>query len=333
MRALLVAVLIAAAAWSGYWFVGAQVMERSANGWFIQQTARGLVAEREALAVTGFPNRFDMTITSPRFEDPDAGLGWTAPFLQVFMMSWKPWHIIAALPQEQTLRLPGQEVTLTSTRLQASVVAVPGTDLALDRTTLIGDGVALQSSLGWTLSATSARLATRRAPDSATAHELGLELTSLTPDATFRMALQQGQQGSTLPEVIDLMRIDAVADLTAPLDRHVQTSAPQVEKLTLREGLLRWGDLVISAAGDVVPNADGQAEGRIDIRVEQWRHLVPVLVAAGLITADAAPTVTRALELLVQQGNDPSVLTLPLAFQQGRMSLGPLPLGPAPFLN
>jgi hypothetical protein len=60
---------------------------------------------------------------------------------------------------------------------------------------------------------------------------------------------------------------------------------------------------------------------------------VPVLVAAGLITADAAPTVTRALELLVQQGNDPSVLTLPLAFQQGRMSLGPLPLGPAPFLN
>jgi hypothetical protein len=124
-----------------------------------------------------------------------------------------------------------------------------------------------------------------------------------------------------------------VADLTAPLDRHVRTSAPQVEKLTLREGLLRWGDLVISAAGDVVPNADGQAEGRIDIRVEQWRHLVPVLVAAGLITADAAPTVTRALELLVQQGNDPSVLTLPLAFQQGRMSLGPLPLGPAPFLN
>jgi hypothetical protein len=330
MRALLVAVLIAAAAWSGYWFVGAQVMERTANGWFTQQTARGLVAEREALAVTGFPNRFDMTVTSPRFEDPDTGLGWTAPFLQVFMMSWKPWHIIAALPQEQTLDLLGQNVTITSTRLQASVVAVPGTDLALDRITLVGDGVALQSSLGWTLSATSARLATRRAPDSATAHELGLELTTLTPDATFRMALQQG---STLPEVIDLLRIDAVADLTAPLDRHVQTSMPQLEKLTLREGLLRWGDLVISAAGDVVPNSDGQAEGRIDIRVEQWRQLVPVLVAAGLITADAAPTVTRALELLAQQGDDPTVLTVPLAFQQGRMSLGPLPLGPAPFLN
>lgn len=330
MRALLVAVLIAAAAWSGYWFVGAQVMERTANGWFADQTARGLVAERADLTVAGFPNRFDMTVTAPRFEDPDSGLGWTAPFLQVFMMSWKPWHIIAALPQEQTLRLPGQDVMITSTRLQASVVAVPGTDLALDRTTLIGDGVALQSSLGWTGSATSARLATRRAPDSATAHEIGVELATITPDATFRMALQQG---STLPEVIDLLRIDAVADLTAPLDRHAQTTAPLLAKLSLREGLLRWGDLVISAAGDVVPNADGQAEGRIDIRIAKWRELVPVLVATGLVTTDAAPTVARALELLAQQGDDPDILNLPLAFQQGRMSLGPLPLGPAPYLN
>lgn len=330
MRALLVAVLIAAAAWSGYWFVGAQVMERTANGWFAQQTTRGLVAERDALAVAGFPNRFDMTVTSPRIEDPDSGLGWSAPFVQVFMMSWKPWHIIAALPQEQTLRLPGQDVTVTSTRLQASVVAIPGTDLALDRTTLVGDGVALQSSLGWTGSATSARLATRRAPDRATAHEIGVELASITPDATFRMALQQG---STLPEVIDLLRIDAVADLTAPLDRHVQATAPRLAKLTLREGLLRWGDLVVSASGDVAPNADGQAEGRIDIRIGEWRQLVPVLVAAGLVTTDAAPTITRALELLAQQGDDPAVLNLPLAFQQGRMSLGPLPLGPAPYLN
>lgn len=330
MRALLVAVLIAAAAWSGYWFVGAQVMERTANGWFASQTARGLVAERADLTVAGFPNRFDMTVTAPRVEDPDSGFGWTAPFLQVFMMSWKPWHVIAALPQEQTLRLPGQDVTITSTRLQASVVAVPGTDLALDRTTLVGDGVALQSSLGWTGSATSARLATRRAPDSATAHEIGVELATITPDPTFRMALQQG---STLPEVIDLLRIDAVADLTAPLDRHVQTTAPRLEKLSLREGLLRWGDLVISASGDVAPNADGQAEGRIDIRIVEWRQLVPVLVAAGLVTTDAAPTVTRALELLAQQGDDPAVLNLPLAFQQGRMSLGPLPLGPAPYLN
>ena len=72
---------------------------------------------------------------------------------------------------------------------------------------------------------------------------------------------------------------------------------------------------------------------RIDIRIVEWRELVPVLVAAGLVTTDAAPTVTRALDLLAQQGDDPDILNLPLAFQQGRMSLGPLPLGPAPYLN
>ncbi len=59
---------------------------------------------------------------------------------------------------------------------------------------------------------------------------------------------------------------------------------------------------------------------------------MPVLVAAGIVTAEVSPTVTRAMELLAQQGPDPEVLTVPLSFNSGLMSLGPLPLGPAPDL-
>ncbi len=327
MRAILVVVLVLAGLWGGYWFVGSRAMEQGANAWFAAQQGRPLLATHQGIDVAGFPNRFDLTVTEPRLTDTQTGTTWAAPFAQVFMMSWKPWHIIATLPQEQTVTLPGQDVTLTSTLIQGSVIVTPGTDLTLDRTAIAGDGLALSSSSGWEVSATSARFGSRRAPDRALAHEVALDLTTLTPDARFRMALAQA---SDLPEQIDLIRLDTVLGLSAPLDRHSATTRPRLTDITLREGLLRWGDMVLSATGTLTPAADGTTQGRIDIRVENWRQLVPVLIASGLVTQQSAQTLTRALELYAQQGSDPTVLTVPLSFQQGWMNLGPLPLGPAP---
>jgi len=330
MRVLLLVVLVVAGLWGGYWFVGARAVEQGVTGWFAGQSDGPLQVSQAGVDVAGFPNRFDLTVTQPRVVDTVTGAGWTAPFAQVFAMSWKPWHLIATLPQEQMVILPGQDVVVTSTLVQGSLVMEPGMDLVLDRTTVVGDGLALRSTAGWEVSATSARFATRRAPEDALAHEIGVELTTVQPDAAFRMALQ-GQ--SDLPEQIDQMRIDAWVDLSAPVDRHAGRTRPAVEAVKLREGLLRWGDLVISGQGEVVPALDGRAEGRIEIRVENWRKMVPVMVAAGLISPQVTETVTRAMELLAAQDGTPDVLDVPLVFRQGRMSLGPVPLGPAPFLR
>lgn len=327
MRALLVVVLVASGLWSGYWVLGSQAMERGVTGWFTAQQGAPLQAEHQGIAVAGFPNRFDLTVTEPRLADAAAGLSWQAPFAQVFMMTWKPWHIIATLPNDQTLTLPGQEVALTSASFQASAILVPGTDLTLDRSALAVDTLALTSSAGWDIAAATLRLGLRRAPDRAEAQELALELTTLSPPAALAASLADA---ADLPEQIDLLRIDSVLGLSAPLDRHVGTTRPALQDITLREGLLRWGDLVLSASGSLTPAADGTPEGRIDLRVENWRKLVPLLVASGTISPQQSETVTRALGLLATQGGNPDVLPLPLTFAQGWMSLGPLPLGPAP---
>lgn len=330
MRAVLVIVLIAAGLWGGYWFVGSRAVEQSVAGWFAAQSGTGLMAEQSGVEVTGFPNRFDLTVTAPRLTDETTGIGWSAPFAQVFAMTWKPWHLIATLPQEQTFTLPGQDVVVTTTRMQGSAVMETGTDLTLDRTAVVADGLALNSTAGWQVSATNARFATRRAPDNATAHEIGMEVTTFTPDAAFRAALQAQ---SDLPEQIDRMRLDARVDLSAPINRHMGETRPAFLGLSVKDISLVWGKLLISGKGDVVPAADGRAEGRIDIRVENWRELVPVLVATGLITPQVTQTVTRAMELLAQQDGTPEVLDVPLVFQHGRMSFGPIPLGPAPLLR
>lgn len=330
MRTLLVIVLVAAGLWGGYWFVGSRALDQAVEGWFAAQTGDPLLAEQSGVDVQGFPNRFDLSVIEPRLYDEEAGLGWSAPFLQVFSMTWKPWHIIASFPQEQVITVGGQDVVVTSTQIQASVVMVPGTDLALDRSTLVADGLAFSAAGSWEVSATSARLATRRAPDNATAQEIGAEVTTLTPPSAFRMALQGT---SDLPEQIDRIHLDARAELSAPIDRHAGQTRPEVEALVIKEISLTWGDLLVSGKGEILPSPDGVADGRIDIRIDNWRKLVPVLVAGGIITPQVTETVTRAMELLAQQDGSPEVLDVPLVFANGRMSLGPIPLGPAPMLR
>ena len=330
MRAVHWIVLAAAVLWGGYWFVGARATEQAVGQWFAAQTGDGLTARHSGLKVRGFPNRFDLTITEPRLTKPAVGLGWSAPFVQIFSMTWKPWHLIAALPQEQTLTLPDQSLAISSTQMQGSLILIPGLDLTLDRITSVADGLAIASNAGWQVSATSARLATRRAPDNSLSHEIGAELTTLTPDAAFRIALQPL---SDLPEQIDRMRLDAVIRLSAPIDRHLGNTQPSPQEIMVKEALILWGDLVVSGKGTIAPASDGLAEGRIEIRVQNWRQLVPVLVAANLITPQVTDTVTRAMELLAEQDGSPETLDVPLVFRQGRMSLGPIPLGPAPRLN
>jgi hypothetical protein len=53
----------------------------------------------------------------------------------------------------------------------------------------------------------------------------------------------------------------------------------------------------------------------------------------GLVQPEVAPTVERMMETMAASSGDPQVLDLPLKFSSGRMSLGPLPLGPAPRMN
>lgn len=328
MRALLIALLVVSGLWAGYWVVGSRALENAVVQWFTTPHG-GLTASQSDISVSGFPNRFDLTITDPVLARPQIGWGWRAPFAQVFTMTWKPWHLIAALPNEQQIDTPQGQFTLRSSNLEGSLVLIPGTALALDRTVLSGEGLSLTAQSGWQISATKLTLASRLMPDDANAHEIGFDATTVTPDAGFRMSLAAQ---STLPEQIDRLHLDAIVTFAAPLDRFSMPTPPPLTGVRVKQGLLRWGDLTISAQGEIAPDADGIAQGRIDLRVENWRQLVPVLIASGLITAEVSPTVTRAMELLAEQGQDPKILTIPLAFQSGRMSLGPLPLGPAPRL-
>ena len=327
MRVLLAAILGLAVLWGGYWFVGARTVERQVDQWFDSQAASGLIATRDSAAVHGFPNRFDLTIDAPVLADPVRGIGWQAPFVQILSLSYKPWHVIGIFPPEQTITTPDQTIGLKAGSLRGSVVFDPTADFALDRSTLIGEALFARSDAGWQIGAAGLRLGSRPVIGRANTHDLGMTLQDIALDPGF-MASMGDQPG--LPEIVQVLRLDAEIGLTAALDRHAAQTLPKVADVTVKEMLVTWGDLVLSGKGKIVVDADGIADGVIALRLDQWRKALPPAIAAGLISAEVAPTWERALALLAEQAGTPDRLDLPLTFRKGWLSLGPLPLGPAP---
>ena len=314
-------------AWCGYWFIGARGFEAAAAAWIGEVNANGNVATHQGLAVQGFPYRFDLTVTEPRFSDPAAGMAWEAPFAQVLSLAYKPWHVILALPPEQRVTLRHEAMILRADKLQASIVVQPVTALPLDRTTLIGDKIVVAGDAGWTLRADSLRLATRRA-EGENAHELGLSLSNLSPDPALMALFDR-----VLPPLVGLIRLDAVAAFSAPLDRTALESRPRLTRLDITEARVDWGDLRATASGQVSADAAGFAEGTVNLRLENWRLALDVAQSMGLIAAKDRPLWDQAAGFLTLASSDKTAIELPLSFRDGLALIGPIPVGAAPRLR
>jgi hypothetical protein len=77
---------------------------------------------------------------------------------------------------------------------------------------------------------------------------------------------------------------------------------------------------------------DGVPDGRITLKITNWRDLLRVARNAGLLPEPLMPTIERAFEILAGLSGPPDTLDAPLTFANGIVSFGPVPLGPAPRL-
>ena len=330
MRKLLVVVLVLAGLWGGYWFIGARAMETGLSGWLDARAADGWVAEYAAVNTRGFPNRFDTTVSELMLADPETGVAWTAPFFQILTLSYKPNHIIAVWPDEQTVASPYERITVAAEKMQGSVVFEPGTALTLDRSTFVLDGMTFESTAGWSAAISEGRLATRQTSALEHHHDIGFEANLVRPAEPVLAALDPAKM---LPEVIDTMRIDATVGFDAPWDRYaIEDARPGITSVDLKELRANWGEMDLRATGELDVDAEGVPSGRITVRAENWRQMLDVARSAGLVPESMAPTVARGLEFLAGLSGKPDTLDAPLTFRNGFVAFGPIPLGPAPRL-
>ncbi|MGQ0563690.1 MAG: DUF2125 domain-containing protein [Gemmobacter sp.] len=326
MRRLLGVVLALSALWGGYWFVGATVLERGVRDWLAAQAPQVQAAGAD---VAGFPNRFDLTLT-----DLAVGEGgpmvWRAPFLQVFALSYKPWHLIAAFPPDQSLVMAdGGELGLTADKLQASVVASPSRALTLDRIVVAGEGLALRLAMMPVVQVGELRLGTRRDPSRKDTHDIGLDLVGLRPDP----ALNAASAGLRLPQGDATVHVEASIAFSAPVDRFAGQTQPTPEVIEITAMQLVWGEIEIDGTGRLTPDENGFAAGQIDLTLSGWDQALDIAVSAGAMQPGIAATWAEFARRKAETSGQPGRASLPLVMKGGEVWLDFFSLGPAPRLR
>ena len=330
MRRLIVIVLAAALIWMGYWAVAATLLERGLAGWLNARQAEGWVAESADITVSGFPTRFEITIDALELADPATGVAWQMPRFGIEAASARPQRITATWPAEQTIASPFERIAVLSDRMQAEIGFEPGTALVLHTADVGMSGVRLISTTGWEAELADGRLTTAQVDGAENTHDIDFEATAVRPSSGLRDSLDPA---GVLPDEVETLRIAARVGFDAPWDRFaIERARPQPVSVDLDELRATWGRLDLRAAGALTVDGDGVPEGRITVKATNWREMVGLARAGGLLPEALVPTVERALELLAALSGPPETLDAPLSFQNGFVSFGPVPLGPAPRL-
>lgn len=331
MRLLLIAILVAAFGWSGYWFVGRQGMQSAFSAWFDTRRAEGWVAETADLEIQGFPNRFDIGFSDLMLADPETGLAWQAPFFQILMLSYRPNHAIAVWPEAQIVATPLERYRVESNDMRASLVLAADTRLAPERSTLTAAYLRITPETRPDETTALSALSLAAARQEGAAYRLGLSAEGLTLSPPWRMRLDPQNR---LPHQISGLHADLDVTFDKPWDRTaVEEARPQPTAIKVSLADAKWGELHLQAAGAVTVSAEGFPEGEITLKARNWREMLAVATAAGALPESLARTLENGLSLLAQLNGNPQTLDAPLTFRRGLTFLGPIPLGPAPRLR
>ena len=139
MRAIIGICLAAAVLWCGYWFVGSSTLQGQISEWFEQRRSEDWQADYSDISVSGFPNRFDTTISDLVLADPETGVAWEAPFFQLLTLSYKPNEIIAVWPLTQVIATPRERFDILAAKMQGSLRLGAATSLPLEEAIFVID--------------------------------------------------------------------------------------------------------------------------------------------------------------------------------------------------
>jgi hypothetical protein len=326
IRFLTVLVTVLAGLYGGYWFIGRAAVENGASAFLAQLAADGWGVSYSDLSTTGFPSRFDTSVTDVSLTNPATGITWATPLFQAFALSYRPTRVIAAWPERQIITLPQDRFVITADGLRASAGVNARLSLPLDAVTLESGAMQIDSDRGYRVGLGRLLLAFRDAGPGPADYDFFLETTEIAPPAELIALIDPT---GALPAALDILRIDSLVVLDQPIDRNLRGQV-RATALTLREARISWGDVELSGTGALTIASDGTPEGSIALVAQNWPQVISLAVAAGVMTDGVGSLLQRA-GMLVSGGSN--ALEAPLTFQDGLMSLGPIPLGPAPKFN
>jgi hypothetical protein len=299
-----VALLVAALAWTGYWWAAAGRLQRVVVTCAKGLQKQGYVAQWSSIKVEGYPFRLHLVLIGPKLAD-SAGWGLSATRLEAEALAYAPDHWLLVARQGLIVSRPGKgEVAVSGKAIRASMSAL-GT--AQPRFAFEGDALTLAPAEGAT------------PPPFAAIDRLELDM---QPGPNDQAALYVKLDGGTLRPEAGLARMAAGKPFSLLWDARL-TRVSALHGSNWPGGLQAWrnagGSMTVAGAtlgiggvtlkgqgGPMTVDPDGRLEGEIPLKLDNDQvSNQATLQALGLLGP------------------------VPLSFKDGRASIGPIPVGAA----
>ncbi|MDR6303239.1 hypothetical protein GGQ85_000922 [Nitrobacter vulgaris] len=279
-----VLVVIAAAAWSGFWFYAASQVDQTVDAWRAREAASGRSYDCAKRTVAGFPFRLEVHCKDATVElksqtaDQAAIAPLTARLGDILVVAqiYTPKLLIAEFKAPATLSQHGQPVMVVNWSIaRSSIVGLPGTpqsaDIVFQDPVIDRVAASVQTPL---VRAKQVELHGRIAENSRPDHpaiETVLELTGAT--------IQDVHPVLTAPFDADIRAIvHGLKDLTPkpwPVRfRELQAADGRIE---IKQSRIQQGDLIAIAAGSLGLTADGHLDGELHMTATGFEKVIPAL--------------------------------------------------------
>ncbi|TMV09914.1 DUF2125 domain-containing protein [Ruegeria sediminis] len=317
-------------AWSVYWFVAGYGLRSAIAGWFEQRQQQGWQAEFSDIGTTGYPARHVTRLGAPILADPANGTAWSADWIDLDSPAiWPGRQTLRFADTPQRLSYFDQTAIVAARNMQADLHLKPGVALMLERMALTSDpwSVARDGKLVAGARNLNLIMVQTETPET---YAIVAEAQAFTPGEDLRDLMQSA---ASLPQEFETLQLDMTVRFDKPWDRSaLEERRPQPVVIDLALAEAKWGALRLFATGELNVDAQGVPTGEIALKAENWRDMVAMANAAGVLPDQAIDPVNRVLNLLAGLGGNPNALDVLLNFRNGYMALGPIPLGPAPRL-
>ncbi|HZD25805.1 MAG TPA: DUF2125 domain-containing protein [Alphaproteobacteria bacterium] len=321
--ALVAAVVLAALAWTGYWFYAAHRVEDGVEAWAAHQRAQGMQVSWEGLKVSGFPFRIRVDVAAPHLAWPrePGAPEWRSPHFAAIVQPWYFRHVVADLSGTQYLSAIDQgkraEVEISADKGLGSFSndsngRLERLSIDLHEAKVVADGATLLTAGRLQAHARGGRHA-----------EEMIELAFTTSDAVLPT-----DGGTRLGKRVEAAEL--LCNITGNLPQGSERAAiarwrddgGTVEVQTLR---LDWGPLHLNATGTVALDEQMRPIGSLTAKVRGYEALIDSAVERGQMERDKAHAAKSVLGLLAKAGG--GTLSVPVTMQNGVASLGPVAVG------
>lgn len=330
MKWLISAVLLMAIAVSSWWLAGSWTQECVVRSWLDARAAEGWLANYDSVDVTGFPSQFATRIAALELADPDTGWVWSAPDLILKQDAFRPDRLRAAWPQLQTIASPFERLEIASEGMISDLNIRPTAPFALDASDTVLSNVLVSSTAGWTMSLPEGRLSATRVDGEDSTYDIAFSVIDLTLP---RPILSLLDPTGVLPDRVQRMASTARVAFDRPWDlRAVEERRPQITSIALDEMVASWGTLLFRTTGTLDVDDRGRPSGDLSVRAVNWREMIEMASNAGVFPQGLRGSAEALLGMVAAASGRPEDLDATLTFSDGRVFLGPIPLGSAPRL-